>query len=136
MKIPSPLEVRYARALAEGMAVRDLAKQESVTYSTMRGRLHRLYRKHNVRNHNQLIAIFIRNKFLTEYKVPDVDKEPTDKQKSILRLIAAGYNARDVGIRKNILKRGIEEHIDNLHKKYGTRFNRQLVALGLHRGWF
>jgi len=58
----------------------------------------------------------------------------TEREREVLRLIAAGYSAKEIAIRLEIAPRTVAGHIDHIRLKTRTRNRAHLVAYAFRSG--
>jgi len=64
------------------------------------------------------------------------DKEGlSDRERVVLRLVAAGHTSPEVGARLAISPQTVNTHVKNIYRKLQVRTRAQAVSLATHRGW-
>lgn len=64
----------------------------------------------------------------------DIEQSLTPRQREIMRLFAAGYSAKEVGVQLFISKRTAENHKAKIKRLLGLQSNAELVRLALQLG--
>ncbi|MEY4268014.1 MAG: hypothetical protein RIS90_2549 [Pseudomonadota bacterium] len=65
-----------------------------------------------------------------------LDKESlSDRERVVLRLVAAGHTSPEVGTRLSISPQTVNTHVKNIYRKLQVRSRAQAVSTATHRGW-
>ena len=62
-------------------------------------------------------------------------RPPSDREVSVLRLLAAGASSDEIGARLGISTRTVESHLRRMFDRYGVVSRTELAVLALREGW-
>lgn len=62
-------------------------------------------------------------------------RAPSDREISVLRLLAAGASSDEIGARLGISTRTVESHLRRMFDRYGVVSRTELAVLALREGW-
>ena len=64
------------------------------------------------------------------------NKRLSDREKEVLKLVAAGYTSNEIGARLAVSCQTVNSHIKNIYRKLHVRSRAQAVSYAAHRGLF
>ena len=64
------------------------------------------------------------------------NKRLSDREKEVLKMVAAGYTSNEIGARLAVSCQTINSHIKNIYRKLHVRSRAQAVSYAAHRGLF
>lgn len=64
-----------------------------------------------------------------------VKESLSDRERVVLRLVAAGHTSPEVGTRLAISAQTVNTHVKNIYRKLQVRTRAQAVSMAAHRGW-
>ena len=63
------------------------------------------------------------------------ETQPTDREMSVLKLIAKGHTSKEIAKTLDITFNTVESHRKNMMKKHGVKTTAELVCMATSKGW-
>ena len=70
----------------------------------------------------------------SHHRVEDPKDKLSDREKDVLKMVAAGYTSSEIGLRLTISCQTVNTHIKNIYHKLHVHSRAQAVSFATHRG--